>query len=408
MLGPSTLRKVPCHPIDNGLARTSDVTGNVTVRFHVIRSIAVSNYRTIKGIVMPLARLSVITGRNGTGKSNLYRSLRLLAGVSQGRMLEWLAREGGFGSALWSGCERMDVPVSMKFGYASDDVGYCIDLGLPPQSSETRATSKFTMDPVIKQEHVWHGPTLRHAGLLAERHNSIFRLRNAKGEWTVVTEAVAPYDSMMDMADPRVAPEICYIRERMRGWRFYDYFATNHGSEIRRPQVGTRAPVLRDDGANLAAAIQTIIEIGDGELLARVVREAFGGSLIVEDRNQEFELKMRQPGLTRPLSAAELSDGTTRYLLWVTALLTPRPPEIMVLNEPETGIHRDLMPSLARLMVEASKFMQLVVISHSSAIVETLAEHGPCTPLELIKVDGQTRISELSRMQQPAWVWPSR
>ena len=59
---------------------------------------------------------------------------------------------------------------------------------------------------------------------------------------------------------------------------------------------------------------------------------------------------MSQPGLLRPLKAAELSDGTLRYLLWIAALLSPRPPELLVLNEPETSLHPDLLPALARLI----------------------------------------------------------
>ncbi|WP_425387819.1 AAA family ATPase [Edaphobacter aggregans] len=56
----------------------------------------------------------------------------------------------------------------------------------------------------------------------------------------------------------------------------------------------------------------------------------------------------------RPLSAAELSDGTLRYLLWTAALLTPHPPALMVLNEPETSLHPDLLPALARLILAAA------------------------------------------------------
>ena len=65
-----------------------------------------------------------------------------------------------------------------------------------------------------------------------------------------------------------------------------------------------------------------------------------------------FEVEMHQHGLLRPLKAAELSDGTLRYLLWVAALLTPRPPGLLVLNEPETSLHPDLLPALGRLIVQ--------------------------------------------------------
>ena len=81
---------------------------------------------------------------------------------------------------------------------------------------------------------------------------------------------------------------------------------------------------------------------------------------------------MHQHGLLRPLNASELSDGTLRYLLLVAALLSPRSPALMILNEPETSLHPDLLPSLARLIVQASKRTQLIVVSHAAGLVTAL------------------------------------
>ena len=137
------------------------------------------------------------------------------------------------------------------------------------------------------------------------------------------------------------------LREQIRSWRFYDHFRTDADAPARLPQIGTHTPVLGHDGADLAAAIQTIREIGDAELLDRAVDDAFPGArLTVTQADGRFEIEMHQHGLLRPLKAGELSDGTLRYLLWIAALLTPRPPTLMVLNEPETSLHPDLLPAL--------------------------------------------------------------
>jgi predicted ATPase len=105
-----------------------------------------------------------------------------------------------------------------------------------------------------------------------------------------------------------------------------------------RSQIGTRTPVLGADGADLAAALQTIREIGQSTAMDTAIDSAFPGSRISiqSAADGQFGLLLHQHGLLRPLSAAELSDGTLRYLLWVAALLTPRPPSLLVLNEPET------------------------------------------------------------------------
>ena len=152
-----------------------------------------------------------------------------------------------------------------------------------------------------------------------------------------MTDRLSGFDSMMThVADPRNTPEMLKLRESIRAWRFYDHFRTDADSPVRWPQIGTHTPVLSNDGADLAAAIQTIREVGDGDMLRESVEDAFPGSqLSVENISGRFGLAMAQHGLLRPLGTAELSDGTLRYLLWIAALLTPRPPEVMVLNAPE-------------------------------------------------------------------------
>ncbi|MBL1329590.1 AAA family ATPase, partial [Acinetobacter baumannii] len=89
--------------------------------------------------------------------------------------------------------------------------------------------------------------------------------------------------------------------------------------------------------------------------------------------------------LLRPLRTAELSDGTLRYLLWIAALLSPRPPALLVLNEPETSLHPDLLPALGRLVGQAAQHSQVLVVSHAARLVATLEEHPECHSLGLEK-----------------------
>src|SRR5690606_36247940 len=85
---------------------------------------------------------------------------------------------------------------------------------------------------------------------------------------------------------------------------------------------------------------------------------------------------LHQPGLLRPLHAAELSDGTLRFLMLTAALLTPRPPQLIVLNEPEQSMHRSLLTALAQMLREAADQTQLVVVSHSPELVDELGRAG--------------------------------
>ncbi|MEM9912105.1 MAG: AAA family ATPase [Pseudomonadota bacterium] len=104
------------------------------------------------------------------------------------------------------------------------------------------------------------------------------------------------------------------------------------------------------------------------------MHDAFPGSSVeVQAKDGLLVLNMRHHGLLRPLSTAELSDGTLRYLLLVAALFTPRPPSLMVLNEPEISLHPDLISPLARLIKEASKRSQIIVVSHNQVLAEALS-----------------------------------
>jgi predicted ATPase len=211
---------------------------------------------------------------------------------------------------------------------------------------------------------------------------------------------------MTHCSDPREAVELLMLRERMRDWRFYDHLRTDRDAPSRKPQIGTYTPVLAGDGSDLAAAIQTMCEIGATDAMDAAIADAFPGARVeVTGTDGYFELEMCQHGLLRPLKASELSDGTLRYLLLVAALLSPRAPALMVLNEPETSLHPDLLPPLARLIAQASKRSQLIVVSHAPLLVSALDAQDDSSQITLEKHLGETVIRDGT---PPDWTWPSR
>ena len=374
----------------------------------MLRTLAVSGYRSLRDVVVPLGDLTVVTGPNGSGKSNLYRALRLLAAAARGDVVGALAREGGLPSVLWAGPEGGGTqgtvrrgPIAVQLGYASDELGYLIDLGIPQGDQ----ANPFARDPEIKREQVFAGPVAKPATLLIDRTRQSTRVRD--GEWSVLDQRLAPYESIVtDLADGDTAPELLALRRAMTGWRFYDHFRVDLDAPARMPQVGTRSHTLAHDGANLAATWATIVDAGHGAALDRAVDEAFPGSRVrVTASDGLFRLTIEQPGLLRPLEAGELSDGTLRYLLLCAALLPARPAPLLVLNEPEASLHPSLLEPLAALVRTASERTQVLAVSHADALVSALPEPSR---VELQRSQAETRVAGQGPLDVPAWNWGSR
>ena len=393
----------------------------------MITTLAVENYRSLRHLVVPLAQLTVVTGANGAGKSSLYRALRLLADAARNGAVAALAREGGLPSTLWAGPEtigravregthpvqgvKRTKPVSLLLGFGGDDFSYAIDFGLPAGGGQ----GLFALDPEIKRESIWNGPMLRPSAVLCERDNGIVRIRDDRRAWSE-PHAIRPYDSMLsEFADPRQAPEVLRVREQIRSWRFYDHIRTDATAPARAVQIGTRTPVMSADGADLAAALQTIRETGDAAALDQAVDLAFPRSRVTveSEGGGRLALRLHQHGLLRPLGAAELSDGTLRYLLWAAALLAPRPAGLLVLNEPETSLHWQLLAPLANLIAAAAGRSQIIAVSHSQTLINALqratAQAGIATAtIELVKDFGETFVAGREPLDGPAWHWPKR
>lgn len=389
----------------------------------MVNVVAVYGYRSLADLVMELGRVTVITGANGAGKSSLYRALRLLAGVTTGRIITDLAAEGGLESALWAGPEHFSGamrrgeapvqgahkrtrPVSLMLAFTTDEMGYMVDVGLPsPQRG-----SAFNHDPVIKREMVFAGQIMRPASLLARRKAS--RVEFRADEWVEATTRLAERESMLaEMSDADYHPEIGALRREISGWRFYDSFRTDRDAPSRRPQVGVWTPVLADDGHDLAPAAQTVLESANGSLLAGAVERALEARLSVNSEGL-FSIRLHQHGLLRPLGAHELSEGTLRFLLLATALLTPRPPSLMVLNEPEASLHPDVIPVVADLIAGAAKRSQIVVVSHSEALVRALSDGDDgaegVVHHRLERSMSQTQIEGQGMFDRPRWDWGRR
>jgi len=354
----------------------------------VLDRITIAGYRSICQLQFKLKRLNVVCGPNGSGKSNLYKALRLLARTAQGGLPKAIAQEGGMPSILWAG-PRKKGPVRLLLSAHADQFNYEVSLGLP-----IPGRTAFPTDPEVKEELVWMGQPRRKGNTYFERSLSGAWVMDREGKRVSYAGNLNPSEPVLaQLREPHLYPELSILGRELQEWRFYDYFRTDPESPLRHPQPSVRTPILAHDGVDLAAALQTIREAGDAQMLEESIQAVFPGSVLhLQQDGCSFWLELEVPGIERYLHASEFSDGTLRYLCLLAALLSPVPAPLLILNEPENSLHPDVLVPLANLIRRASERSQVWVTTHSQKLVELLAEDPQAKVMTLHKVEGETRI----------------
>lgn len=351
----------------------------------MLESLEIAGFRSVVDVQLDLGQLTVVLGANGTGKSNLYQSLAVLQAAARGTLAAHFAAQGGLASALWAG-PRSKGPVRMTVAARWQDLGFTLELGLPTPPSP------FPTDPVIKRELVTAAET---GAILAERTNRSAMVRDDEGTRTLFPVELWESESLLSQViDPRRLPVPADIRDRILSWRLYHQLRSDSQAACRRPRTLCFTPVLDPSGDDLAAAWLTIDEIGDADAARGAIADAFPGAAIsvaVDDYGQGL-VQLTRPGLRRPLSAAELSDGTIRFLALAVALTSPRPPGLLALNEPETSLHPSLLGPLAGLIGTAARRSQVWITTHSRELAAALAKDHSARVVEIDLVAGRTEV----------------
>lgn len=354
----------------------------------MIESLHLRGYRSLRDFRLKLGRVTVVSGENGTGKSNLYRSLALLQRAAEGRLAEAIADEGGMPSLLWAGDRRRDEPRAVSWELSHEVFHYSLQCGLSPAD----ACSAFRTDPDIKAEALrLGGPKGR---TVVERKGAMVKVATPGGRLESLPHPFhGPESFLSEVRDGERHPGVVAARGILSEWRFYHQFRTDADSPARRPRIGSWSPVLHHDAGNLAAAWQSIAESGRRESLDEAVEAAFPGCHCrALDDTGTFQMQLLRPGMNRWMTAAELSDGTLRYLALVAALLTPRPPAFLVLNEPETSLHPGLLTPLADLVAAVPPETQILVVTHSDRLAEAIPVRCDSVVRRLISYSGETRL----------------
>lgn len=355
--------------------------------------IAISNYRSIRRLTIPIHPLSVFVGENGVGKSNLYKSLSLLRDAATGRITRSVADEGGLNSVCWSGIRKRGEDGRLRLSAKFESMRYSIELGFPGPLE-----AAFSGEPMIKAESIEVTRGKRTVQMM-ERKNSLISVRGESGAWNSHKDAVLPSETALaGFFDGKECPEIDLIRNAMLGWRFYHDFRTDPASPIRKPCLAITTPSLSADGSDLAAALATLYTIRqDATDIQDAIQDAFpGAELRAWEANGSCEFDLQLADMPRPFKAHELSDGTLKYICLLAVFMGYRLPPFIALNEPETSLHPSLLAPLARLIAKASHRADIWIVTHSEHLMEALRSESSVPLRRVIKSKGATAIEGLT------------
>ncbi len=366
-----------------------------------LNEIEIAGYRSVKELFLKLGEINVLVGPNGCGKSNVYQAIQLIQAAATGGFARRVVEEGGIQSMMWAGRRRKQEQDVVRLGIKFESISYAIEFGRIPISERPWELDMFKNDPDVKLEEIHILTKRKPVEVLIRKRGSIYA-RNMDGVPEEYPAIVGANESVLsELREPHNYPELSALRSLMTSWRFYHDFRTDLNSPIRTSRLGTMTQILSHDGHDLGSAIASIRAVGNAEKLDDAIANAFPGSRLELRCNDagEISIFMNMPGLNRPLSIKELSDGTLQYLCLLAALLTPRPAPLMVLNEPETSIHPDLLEPLSDLIAFASEQSQIVLTTHAVELADFIKKKYGTRPIRLKKVDGATMIRGASPLR---------
>ncbi len=365
-----------------------------------VYSADIEGYRSIRSIHTKINNFSVILGKNGCGKTNLFKALQLLQAAAKGDIIPTLAAEGGLTSTLWAGDTNRpeDRTKLIRLSLMMGPYQYTISVGHPDDHEialrwpTQKDSTDTTSEPVIKTEQLLRVENGQNEVLMERIGTKIF-LRQIDGSIVPSSEPLLGSETVLHHIQDGVRfPELELVRDNIENWRFYHNFRTDKDALSRKPSLGLCTPSLGSDGHNLAALFDTLIHYNyQTEKISEAINSAFPGSdLFIRTHNGKSILSMTFPEMTRPFAAHELSDGTLRFLCLIAALKSLRTPQFIALNEPEASLHQDFMAPMAKLLLEASQASQIWVTTHSMPLVNALQSLGAPPPQYLELRNSQT------------------
>ena len=352
-----------------------------------------------RGIDLPMEPLTVLIGPNGSGKSNLVEVLALLQAAPRS-LADPVKRRGGIWEWLWKGegapdAATVEAIVDRPGGEKPlrHTLRFVDDGGRLQVTAEQIANSET---PDVDAESYYRNDAGRYT--LGVPRRDITELQGFSSEWK-------PGESVLSqIRDPLTYPALNLLQEHYERIQLYRNWSFGPSAALRRDQSahGT-TDSLRDGAENLALMLSHFK--GDTKRqLVEALQELYEGIVDISCPVTGGTVALfLEESDERHIPATLLSDGTLRYLSLLAILLHPSPPPLVALEEPELGLHPDVVAEVAKLLVQASKRTQIVVTTHSRMLVDALTDY-PSSIVVCDKDRGESRFERLDGARLKAWL----
>ncbi len=358
--------------------------------------------------------LNVLIGPNGSGKSNVIGAIDLLRS-SATDLVAPIREGGGTEEWLWKGVEQMPVarldatirlpdhkcPLRHKFSFVSVRQRFAlVDERLNYEVEELNEDKKTAFSYSLnKGDPVFDIP---------EDNYDDRSTGSKKGTRLFRDEYLTPNQSVLSqLRDPTQYPEITYLSDSYKMFKLFRSWNLGRNSNLRRPQpVDLPNDFLAEDASNLGLVLNFLERTGDikdtlNAHLARFFDQYIDYSVSVEGGT--VQVFLREKNLSGWLPASRLSDGTLHFLCLATILCHPSPPPLVCIEEPEIGLHPDILPVVAEMLLKASERTQIIVTTHSDILVDALS-HVPETVVVCEKESNSTTVRRLDKDELCKWL----
>lgn len=378
-----------------------------------ILKLGVKGYRSLKDISWEPEALNVVIGPNGTGKSNLLRMLELISVSAGGGLGKYVQRWGGMEPLVWDGrADRIEYtiktsPIEKHRDVEKESLTYELTMERLGKSSSFYIAHELLANyyPVEVGEHPEPFKFL-------ERHrNDGIAFDERQRKLVAQRGSILEEESLLSLSGGPFLENhfVRLFRSELAGWSVYHDLHVNADAPIRQPMVARAERRVDPDGQNLISVLHTLYtgDRGFKNEVNMAMKAAFGEDfdelVFPPAADQRIQLRVRWRSLQREQSAADLSDGTLRFLFLLAVLASPSPAPVIAIDEPETGLHPSMLPIVVEYAIDASSRTQVIFTTHSPQFLDAFRETKPATTIARWS-NGETLLEKLEGVSLDYWL----